>query len=127
MLRFNKRYFFLAVILFITEVLIALYLRDRFVRPYVGDFLVVMLIYCAVRTFLNAPPLKVAIGVLLFAYTIEGLQYLQIVDRLGLSTNTLAKTVIGYGFEWWDMLAYTLGVFVILIFEGKKQHITRPA
>lgn len=111
---FSLRYFLLALLFFIIEVLIALYVKDNFVRPYVGDYLVVMLIYCAVRTFIKANPVKVAVGVLLFAYLIETLQYFRIVDRLGLAGNTLAKTVIGYGFEWADMLAYTLGVVTIV-------------
>ena len=117
MFTFNLRFFLLTILFFIIEVLIALYVRDNFVRPYVGDYLVVMLIYCAVRTIIKANPVKMAIGVLLFAYLVEVLQYLRIVDRLGLSDNTLAKTVIGYGFEWADMLAYTLGVLTIVLIE----------
>lgn len=115
MFTFNKKFFFLTLLLFITEVLIALYVRDRFVRPYVGDYLVVILIYCFVRTFLKAAVLPVAIGVLLFAYLIETLQYFRLVDRLGLQHNVIAKTVIGYGFSWIDMLAYTLGIITILM------------
>jgi len=38
------------------------------------------------------------------------LQYLNIVEVLGLSNNSTAKTIIGYSFEWLDILAYTLGV-----------------
>lgn len=117
MLTFNLRFFLLTILFFVTEVLIALYVRDNFVRPYVGDYLVVMLIYCAVRTFIKANPVKIAIAVLLFAYLVEVLQYFRIVDRLGLSGNLVAKTVIGYGFEWLDMLAYTLGVLTILLIE----------
>lgn len=119
MLTFNLRFFLLSILFFVIEVLIALYVKDDFVRPYVGDYLVVMLIYCAVRTFIKASPVKVAIAVLLFAYLIEVLQYFRIVDRLGLSGNPVAKTVIGYGFEWWDILAYTLGVLTILLVEWK--------
>ena len=117
MLTFNPRYFLFATILFITEILIALFVHDRIIRPYVGDYLVVILIYCAVRTFFQAPVLKVAIGVLLFSYLVEVLQYFKIVDRLGLAENVIAKTVIGYGFEWLDMLAYTLGVMSVVIIE----------
>jgi len=122
MLTFNLRFFLLSILFFVTEVLIALYVKDDFVRPYVGDYLVVMLIYCAVRTFIKANPVKVAIAVLLFAYLIEVLQYFRIVDRLGLSGNQVAKTVIGYGFEWWDMLAYTLGVLTILLVEYRLKN-----
>lgn len=109
------------------EVGIALYVRDNFVRPYVGDYVVVMLIYCAVRTFIKANPVKIAIAVLLFAYLVEVLQYFRIVDQLGLTGNTLAKTVIGYGFEWLDMLAYTLGVLTIVLIESgvKKGNSTQ--
>jgi Protein of unknown function (DUF2809) len=122
MLTFNLRFFLLTILFFVTEVLIALYVKDNFVRPYVGDYLVVMLIYCAARTFIKASPVKMAIAVLLFAYLVEVLQYFRIVDRLGLSGNLVAKTVIGYGFEWLDMLAYTLGVITILLVEwGNKK------
>jgi hypothetical protein len=117
MLSFSFRYFLFALILFLAEVFIALYVHDGFVRPYVGDYLVVMLIYCAVRTFIKISPMKLAIGVLLFSYVVEVLQFFNIVDRLGLSGNKLAKTVIGYGFEWIDLLAYTLGVVTVLIME----------
>jgi hypothetical protein len=125
MLIFNLKYFLLTLILFTTEVLIALFVHDGFIRPYFGDYLVVMLIYCAVKTFLKTSTLKIAAGVLVFSYVVEILQYLHIVDRLGLSGNVIAKTVIGYGFEWWDILAYTLGVITILIVEGQatKLHI----
>ncbi len=123
MLTFNLRFFLLTILFFVTEVLIALYVRDNFVRPYVGDYLVVMLIYCAVRTFIKANPVKIAIAVLLFAYLVEVLQYFRIVDRLGLSGNQVAKTVIGYGFEWWDMLAYTLGILTILLVEWRLKNV----
>jgi hypothetical protein len=122
MLTFNLKYFLLAIIFFITEVFIALFVHDGFIRPYVGDYLVVMLIYCAVKTFVKAAPLKTAAGVLIFSYVIEVLQYLDIVERLGLSGNVIAKTVIGYGFEWWDILAYTLGVITILIMEQQTKN-----
>ena len=69
MLAFNSRYLIFAVILFITEVLIAFFVRDNFIRPYVGDYLVVILIYCAAMSFLRISPLKMSIAVLLYACT----------------------------------------------------------
>lgn len=118
MITFNGRYFSIAFALFIIEVLIAVFVHDSFIRPYLGDFLVVILIYCAVRSFIKVCPLKIAIGTLLFSYLIETFQYFGIVDKLGLSKNILARTVIGYGFEWWDILAYTLGIATILAVEN---------
>ena len=74
MFSFNLRYFLFASILFVAEVLIALFVRDKFVRPYFGDYLVVILIYCSIRAFIKVSPIKLAIGVLVFAYSVEVLQ-----------------------------------------------------
>ena len=50
-LRTNKRSFYLAMTVFwlAVEVVIACYVHDRFIRPYVGDVLVVVVVYCFVR------------------------------------------------------------------------------
>lgn len=117
MLTFRPGYFLLALLFFVIEVIIALFIKDNFIRPYFGDFLVVIFIYCAVRAFIRSSPVKIATGVLVFALLIEVLQYFRIVDRLGLAGNRFAKTVIGYGFSWWDILAYTLGIITVLIVE----------
>ena len=117
MLRFQKIYFLLACVLFLLEVYIALYVNDNFVRPYVGDFLVVMLLYCAVKSFLNAPAWNVALSVLAFAFFIEGMQYLNVVRLLNLQDFALARVVIGTSFQWIDMVAYTAGIAVVLVIE----------
>jgi len=114
---FNRSYFLIAVLLFVIEVLIALFAHDRIIRPYVGDFLVVILIYCFVRSFFNIPVWISATGVLLFAYFIEILQYFNIVEKLGLQKYSLARTIIGTSFEWIDMIAYTLGMITVVIIE----------
>ncbi|MVN22821.1 ribosomal maturation YjgA family protein [Mucilaginibacter arboris] len=115
--QFHKKYFFLALLLFVTEVLIAVYLHDAIIRPYGGDFLVVILIYCFVKSFLNTPVKATALAVLLFSYLIETLQYFHIVDILGLEKSTIARIVIGTSFSWTDLLAYTLGILLVLIIE----------
>lgn len=115
MLTFNYRYFISAIALFIIEVLIALFVHDNFIRPYFGDYLVVILLYFAAMSFIKASPLKMSIAVLAFACFVEILQYFKITDRLGLAGNAIAKTVIGVGFDWWDIVAYFLGVISILI------------
>jgi hypothetical protein len=115
--RFNKKYFFLTVLLFTTEVLIALFLHDNFIRPYVGDYLVVILIYCFCMSFVSAPVWKISAATLLFSYLIETLQYYNLVGILGLRHSTLANIIIGNSFAWNDILAYTLGVLTIIGIE----------
>jgi hypothetical protein len=99
------------------EVCIGIYAHDRIIRPYIGDLLVVILIYCFVKSFLNISTISVAIGVLLFSYCIEILQYFHIVRLLGLENSNLARIVIGTSFAWMDIWAYTLGISLVLIIE----------
>ena len=108
-------------LLLMIEIIIALYFHDRIIRPYVGDLLVVILIYCFCKSFLNTPVLATAIAVLLFAYFIELLQYLNFVKFIGLQNSKIANTIFGYSFEWIDMLAYTVGIGVVLMFESLKK------
>ena len=117
MWHFNKTYFGLTAVLFLIEVVIALFVKDRFIRPYLGDVLVVILIYCFVKSFIKISVYKAALGVLLFAFTIEILQYCSLVEKLKLQHNTVAKTVIGTSFSWEDILAYMAGILIVLIAE----------
>ena len=117
LLKFNAKYFALTMLIFFTEVLIALFVHDRFVRPYIGDVLVVVLIYCFLMTFLHWPYMQVAIFVLLFAFAVEVLQYFKLVEILGLQNSKLARIVIGTAFAWIDFVAYFAGFCVILVAE----------
>jgi hypothetical protein len=120
MFYFSLKYFLLTLLLLIIEICIAVFLHDPFIRPYFGDFLVVILIYCFVRSFLNVSVWKTAIVVLLFAWFIEMMQYFQLVQKLGLENNKWARTIIGNSFGWEDMAAYTFGIMAILLLERKK-------
>ena len=120
MFYFSKKYFLLGVLLFVIEVLIALYLDDNFIRPYVGDFLVVILLYCMLKSTIRISAWKAALGVLLFSYAIESMQYFNVVSLLGLQHNKLARIIIGTYFTWDDMAAYTLGILLVLMLERKN-------
>ncbi|ESU28301.1 hypothetical protein FLJC2902T_16510 [Flavobacterium limnosediminis JC2902] len=117
MLTFNKNYFGLTILIFFIEVLIALFVHDSFVRPYLGDVLVVILIYCFLKSFLNLPVLTAAVSVLVFAFTIEFLQFLNIVEKLSLEKSKLARTVIGTSFSWIDLLTYIAGIAIVIAVE----------
>ncbi|WP_103068419.1 ribosomal maturation YjgA family protein [Aquimarina sediminis] len=117
MFKFQKKYFALTILIFFIEVLIALFVNDRIIRPYLGDTIVVLLIYCFFRSFLNINPLRIAIGTLLFSYIIEVLQYFEFVKLLGLEHCKLAKIVLGSSFAWLDILSYTLGFIILLWLE----------
>jgi hypothetical protein len=116
-IKFNKHYFLLTVLLFGIEIIIAKYFHDPIIRPYIGDLLVVILIYCFIKSFLNTPIFATAISVLVFAFTIELLQYFHIVDKLHLQNYPIARIVIGTSFEWIDLIAYTVGIIFVLYIE----------
>jgi len=117
MLVFNKKYFAIAVVIFMIEVAIALFVHDSFVRPYLGDVLVVILIYCFLKSFLKLTVVQAAAFVLLFSFTIEFLQYLNIVNALHLENSKIARTVIGTSFSWIDLLTYVIGLAIVIVAE----------
>jgi len=117
LIKFHACYFVLFISIFITEILIALFVNDAFIRPYLGDTLVVILIYCFVRSFLNTATYQTIIAVLLFSFSVEIMQYFNLVSLLGLEQYQLARVVIGTSFSWGDLVAYTAGAFLIASME----------
>jgi uncharacterized membrane protein len=116
-LQFRKGYLISAILLLIIEICIALFLKDKFVRPYVGDFLVVILMYCVVKAFLNISVARACIAVLAFACFIECLQYANVLKLAGLEHVKLLNIVLGHSFDWADLVAYTAGIVVTYIVE----------
>lgn len=115
--KFNKYYFFVFLFLLITEIFIALYVNDQIIRPYIGDLLVVILLYCFIKSFVTTAVLQTCIAVLLFAFAVEALQYIGIVQKLGLQDSKTASTILGSSFDWKDILAYTVGILLVLVIE----------
>jgi len=125
MFKFQWKYFVLAILLFLAEVLIAYYMHDKIIRPYVGDLLVVILIYCFIKSFVNISVTKAAIFVLLFVYVIELLQYLNMIKFLGLQKSRMANIVLGNYFEWIDLVAYTAGIAIVILIEKRIAYLNK--
>lgn len=118
MLKFNRRYFTITLLLFAVEFIIGADFHDTIIRPYGGDFLVVILIYCIVKSFINAPVIKTALAVLVLSYLIEISQYFHLVALLGMQHSKLARIVLGTSFSFADLLAYTLGIGLVIVVEN---------
>lgn len=116
-MRFNFYYFMLTVILFIAEFFIGTYMDDAVIRPYGGDFVVVIFLYCLIKSFFKTPIKGTAVAVLLWAYVTETLQYFHFVDVLGWHDSKLANIILGSFFAWGDIVAYTLGIALVFILE----------
>jgi hypothetical protein len=111
-LAFSRRHFVIAVLIFVVEVLIARFVHDAFVRPFIGDLLVVVLLYALLKSFCAITPAKAAIVVFVFACVIETLQYFHLPALLGLAHHRLAVIVLGATFDVKDLLAYAMGGFI---------------
>lgn len=122
----RKMYIIATILLLTVEVLIALYINDAFVRPYVGDVLVVVVIYTFVRCLIPEKIRLLPLYIFLFAAGVEMLQYFQIVKWLGLENNRFFATLIGTVFDLKDVICYAVGCIVLGIYEfivWKKQGV----
>lgn len=115
----NKKYFYFTLVLFLIEVCIAVFINDTFIRPFIGDILVVILIYCFIRAFWNIQSSIVAVSVFIFACIIEILQYFNFVKKLGLQNNKILAIALGSTFDWKDIIAYGIGAIIVLWLENR--------
>jgi len=115
-LTFKPYYFAAFYSLLLIEIAIALLLKGGFIRHTFGDFLVVILLYCFIKSFVKIKSYFVALFVLFIAFTIEYLQLYNILEVFDLHNNKLATIIFGTSFSYQDLIAYTLGVcFAITI------------
>lgn len=107
-----------SVLLLIIEIIIGIYAKG-WIRGYLGDVLVVILIYTIIRTITPDKPAKWYIlptAVLVFAYVVEFLQLWGFCDRFEI-TNRLLRIIIGMGFSIVDLICYAVGVIPCYISE----------
>ena len=111
-------YAVLCAVLLGVEIFIALCVRDNFIRPYVGDVLVVILIACFLRVLVPVGWRFLPLGVFLFAAAVEIGQYFDYASLLGLGEDPFFRTLLGSTFSAKDLLCYAVGC--ILFAAGEK-------
>lgn len=115
-MRINIRYIFAFLILLAIEILIALFVHDKFVRPYIGDVLVIILLYCLIRSFFR----KISFlpyYLFLFGVIVEFAQYFKIVYLLNMQNNKILSTIIGSSFDIRDICCYLIAMVILIIWE----------
>ena len=116
-IRFHLGYFLLSLLLFLIEIAIAKYVTG-WIRSYLGDVLVIMLIYSAVMTIIKLNKKVVVLLTLILAFAIEFSQYFKLAELLGFEKGSIAYIVLGNTFSVEDLICYLVGGFVILIIES---------
>ena len=123
---FDKSYAVLFAFILLIELYIGFFIHDRVIRPYIGDLLVIILIYSFLRIFISKSYFIVALSTFIFACFVELAQYFNLISLLGLEKNRIASVVIGTSFSWIDILAYFGGfLMIILVEETLKKYINR--
>lgn len=95
--------------------------KSGFIRHTFGDYLVVILVYCFLRSFSKTKAIYLALITLVISFIIEFLQLTNFLEVLNLQDNTLAKTVLGSTFSISDLIAYTLGVITIYLIDTNSK------
>ncbi len=110
-------YFLLSAVLLTAEILIGCF-AGGWIRSYLGDVLVILLMYTIIRSI--RPQIRhtglLPVLLLMFSFLVEGLQAWGVVDRLHI-TAPLLRTLIGTSFSWIDMLCYVIGFLPLLLWE----------
>ncbi|WP_205836369.1 DUF2809 domain-containing protein [Iodobacter violaceini] len=102
-------YYLIALLIFLLEIVIARGVFGYgFIRGSLGDILVIALLYAVFRAWRN-PPLRSAIMAIAAGFIVEGLQYIHLVDLLGLKKGSVLYIVIGNTFSPYDLFMYLIG------------------
>ena len=110
-------YMFLFIVLLCVEVCIALFVHDDFVRPYIGDALVTVLLCCMCRIVIPKGVPVLPLYVFVFAVLVEAAQYIDIVKLLGWENHAFLSTIIGRTFSWVDIVCYGTGCLAFWLIE----------
>ena len=120
----NKRLLYAAIfcILLAVEVCIALFINDTFIRPYVGDMLVTLLLCCLCRVIVPYRVRLLPLWVFAFAALVEIGQYFDLVALLGLADNRFLSILMGRTFSWIDLLCYAVGCIAAFGLDQAIRH-----
>ena len=106
----NKRVIYVTIFccLLAVEVCIALFVHDAFVRPYVGDVLVTLLLCCMCRVVFPDKVRLLPVFIFVFAACVEIGQYFD-EALIGLTDNRFLSIALGRTFSWMDLVCYAIG------------------
>ena len=118
---FRPGYALAALAIFLVEVAIALWVRDAWVRPFGGDALAVILVYCGLRAVTRLRVVPAALIAVVVGFVVEAGQALHLADRLGLTENGVARVVLGASFSVGDLVAYAVGGLIVVLVERARR------
>ena len=107
----------IGVIILVIEIYIAIFIKGGFIRHYIGDVLATAMLYAFGRAIFRVAPINLAIFVFVISLFIEALQYLKILEILGVKSSIL-RIIFGGTFDWADIIYYLVGCILAYMFEN---------
>ncbi|MDG2530001.1 DUF2809 domain-containing protein [Caulobacter endophyticus] len=120
-MRIRSGHLAIAIALFVIEVVIALFVRDAFVRPYLGDVLATAMVYFAVRGLTSRGRGAAAAAAFGLGAAIEIGQALHVLDLVGLGGSRWARVVFGGVFDLKDLACYAAGVGLAVLLDRRRR------
>ncbi|PNQ54139.1 DUF2809 domain-containing protein [Vibrio agarivorans] len=117
--RFSMNNLIKSCAILVSMVVIALYVRDSFIRPTFGDVLVVMWLYYLIASVIHMPAKWLSILVISLAFFIEFAQLIQVIAWFDIAPSSPVAIIFGATFDWKDLLAYCVGGFICWWLERK--------
>lgn len=98
-----------AVCLLMMAGILVFFPKTGWIRGTAGDFIVTAFLYFSVRTAFLLSPLNSFLISIAVSFSVEGLQYLRLLEILNLSHIKAARIVFGSVYDPLDLLAYASG------------------
>jgi len=108
-------------ILIIITIVLGLFSRKIVFLPLAtGDALYAVMVYWGIRFLFIKRPLHYALLLsIVFCFSIEFLQLVRIPFLIEARNHSLLRLVLGQGFLWSDLIAYSIGAFACYLLDKK--------
>jgi hypothetical protein len=116
--RFDRGALIWTIVLFIALALLATVgAHLGLLRSFFGDVFAVIWVYAGFKTFIRAPNWWLAFAAWGIGLLVEFGQYLSMLFHFRIE-NPILRAVLGSTPDWWDVLAYTLGLVAVLAIDA---------
>lgn len=112
--KIRKIYAVLFILLMLTEIYIAAFVTNFFVRAYLGDVFITLLICFFVQAIFKKRIKLLWVYVFIFSVVVEVCQYFDLVKLLGLENFKLVSVWFGRSFSFYDIICYGAGCIVFV-------------
>lgn len=110
----KKTNLFLSILHFlICLIIVKIFRYSSFIRGFLGDVFFMGLMFYSLKSIYDFNKEKLLLNLLFLAYIVEISQYFKILEYLNLSNNAFLKLLFGATFDAMDLIAYTIGTFLI--------------